>query len=215
MTRVVFLDALGTLVDLEPPWEHLRAVVPDRLGEERLRRAVRAEMDYYRAHAHEGADERSLTELRERCAAMLSADLGVEVSAPELVAAMRMRAYPDAEPALRALSEAGVPRIVVSNWDRSLPEVLERCGLAPLLDGSFSSAQAGAPKPDPAIFRLALEAAGCEPADALHVGDSPEEDLRGAAAAGVRALLIAREPGAEPADGGTVISSLGEIVEHL
>jgi putative hydrolase of the HAD superfamily len=87
--------------------------------------------------------------------------------------------------------------------------VLERCGLAELLAGTVSSAEAGARKPDPAIFATALGLVGCEPAEALHVGDTPEEDLDGARAAGIRALLIDRE--GEDGD----ISSLSEIEHHL
>ncbi|MGH2923894.1 MAG: HAD family hydrolase, partial [Solirubrobacterales bacterium] len=192
MTRAVFLDALGTLVELEPPWRLLRDRVPDEIDDERLVAAVRAEMDYYKRHAHEGRDRDSLADLRERCARVLSDELGVAVSVTDLVDSVRMRAYPDAEPALAALREAGVARVVVSNWDCSLGSVLERCGLAGLLDGAVSSAVAGARKPDPAIFEPALALAGCDRDEALHVGDTPEEDVAGARAAGIRALLLDR-----------------------
>jgi len=209
MTRAVFLDALGTLVELEPPWVALRARVPAEVGDERLVAAVRAEMEYYREHAHEGRDAASLADLRERCARVLSRGLEVEVSAEELVEAVRMNAYPDAVPALTGLRERGLRLAAVSNWDCSLGRVLERCGLAELLDGAVSSAEAGARKPDPAIFGAALALVGCEPAEALHVGDTREEDLDGARAAGIRALLLDRDGG----DGD--ISSLAEIEEHL
>lgn len=206
--RAVFLDALGTLVELEPPWEHLREAVPERVSDEQLVRAVRAEMAYYREHAHEGRDEASLADLRDRCATVLSRELGVEVSAEELVAAVRIRAYEDAAPALTRLRELGVSTLVVSNWDCSLGRVLERCGLAPLLDDAVSSAETGSRKPDPGIFAVALRRAGRQPAEVLHVGDTPEEDVAGAEAAGIRALLIDR-------GGGGDIASLTEIEEHL
>jgi putative hydrolase of the HAD superfamily len=209
MTRAVFLDALGTMVELEPPWVALRARVPAEVGDERLVAAVRAEMEYYREHAHEGRDAASLADLRKRGAGVLSRELEVEVSADELVEAVRMTAYPDAVPALTGLRERGLRLAAVSNWDCSLGTVLERCGLAELLDGAVSSAEAGARKPDPAIFDAALALVGCEPAEALHVGDTREEDLDGARAAGIRALLLDRRGG----DGD--ISSLAEIVEHL
>ena len=64
MTRCVLLDALGTLVELEPPWVHL-AGGPS----EPLERAFRAEMSYYREHSDEGRDADSLADLRRRCAA--------------------------------------------------------------------------------------------------------------------------------------------------
>jgi HAD superfamily hydrolase (TIGR01549 family) len=209
MVHAVFLDALGTLVALEPPWLTLRDRVPDEVSDERLEDALRAEMAYYRDHAHEGRDEASLADLRERCAAIVSEKLGIEVTADQLVEAIRFDAYPDAVPALRELSERGERLVAVSNWDCSLPAVLERCGLGELLDGVVSSAAAGARKPDPAIFERALELAGIEADQALHVGDTPEEDVAGARAAGIRALLIDRS-----GDGGD-IASLSEIREHL
>jgi putative hydrolase of the HAD superfamily len=209
MTRAVFLDALGTLVELEPPWVSLRARVPAEVSDERLERALRAEMAYYRDHAHEARDEATLAELRERCAGIVSGELGMEITVDELVDAIRFDAYPDAAPALRELRERGLRLVAVSNWDCSLPTVLERCGLGELLDGAVSSALAGARKPDPAIFEPALKLAECGPDEALHVGDTPEEDVVGARSAGIRPLLIAR--------GGSrgEISSLSEIREHL
>lgn len=209
MTAAVFLDALGTLVALEPPWFSLRTHIPAEVSDDRLERALRAEMAYYRDHAHEARDEASLAELRERCAGIVSDELGIEVTVDELVGAIRFDAYADAAPALRELRERGLSLVAVSNWDCSLSAVLERCGLGGLLDGAVSSAAAGARKPDPAIFDPALELAGCSPDEALHVGDTPEEDVEGARAAGIRALLITRD-----GNGGD-ISSLDEIREHL
>lgn len=207
-TRAVFLDALGTLLELEPPWAHLRRALGDDIPEERLVAAVRAEMGYYKEHSHEGRDPESLAGLRARSAAVLSEALGRAVEVETLMEAVRFRAFPDARPALDALGALGLRRVCVSNWDCALPDVLERTGLAPLVDGVVTSASAGARKPDPAIFAPALALAGCAPEDALHVGDTAEEDVEAARAAGIRALLIDRE-------GGGDIASLTEIEEHL
>jgi putative hydrolase of the HAD superfamily len=209
VTRAVFLDALGTLVELEPPWISLRDLVPSEVSDERLVDAIRAEMAYYKEHAHEGRDEASLAELRERCAALVSRKLGMDVGVDEFVAAIRFSAYPDAAPALRTLHDHGLRLVVVSNWDCSLPRVLDGCGLGELLDGTITSAEAGARKPDPAIFERALELADCEPEEALHVGDTADEDVAGARAAGIRSLLIDRD------GGGGDIASLEEIDQHL
>src|SRR5205823_7787024 len=105
---------------------------------------------------------------------------------------IRFDAYPDAAPALRDLRARGIRLVVASNWDCSLPEVLERAGLASLLDGVVSSAMVGAAKPDPAVFEGALREAGCAPEHALHVGDSLSKDVAGAARAGVATVLLDR-----------------------
>jgi 2-haloalkanoic acid dehalogenase type II len=207
-TSAVFLDALGTLLELEPPWRHLRRALGDDIPDDRLVAAVRAEMDYYKEHSHEGRDATSLAALRERAAAVLSDELGRPVEVETLMEAIRFRPFDDAAPALEALGGAGVRRVCVSNWDCALPDVLERSGLASEIDGVVTSASAGARKPDPAIFDPALEIAGVAPEEAMHVGDTAGEDVAAARAAGIRVLLIDR-------DGGGDIASLTEIEEHL
>jgi HAD superfamily hydrolase (TIGR01509 family) len=72
----------------------------------------------------------------------------------------------------------------------------------------ITSAAVGARKPDHRIFEAALEAAGCVPAEALHIGDTPAEDLAGATAAGIPALLLDR-------GGGGDIASLAEVERNL
>jgi putative hydrolase of the HAD superfamily len=214
--KAVLLDALGTLVELEPPFERLATALGDRVPRDRLERAMRSEMAYYRAHSHEGRDAASLADLRERSARILSDELGVEVPVETMMGAIRFRAYPDAAQALAGLRDRGLRLICVSNWDCSLPGVLRDVGLAEALDGVIASATAGVRKPDPAIFELAVARAGCEPAEALAVGDTPEEDLAGAAAAGIRGVLIDRDGGETTSSGSaTVISSLREISDHL
>jgi len=99
----------------------------------------------------------------------------------------------------------------VSNWDASLHERLEETGLAPLVDGAIASAELGHAKPDGAIFARALELAGAPAAAALHAGDSPDADVEGALAAGVRAVLVARDGAARAPAGVPVVSSLAEL----
>jgi putative hydrolase of the HAD superfamily len=207
-TRAVFLDALGTLVELEPPWAHLGPALGIEVADDTLIAAVRAEMGYYKQHAHEGTDDAALADLRGRCAAVLSERLGREVPVETMMAAIRFRPYPDAAPALQELRELGLTLVSVSNWDVSLPEILERCELLAALDDVVTSAGSGARKPDPAIFTPALKLAQCEPAEALHVGDTAEEDVAGASAAGIPVLLLDR-------DGGGDIASLAEVAQRV
>lgn len=79
---------------------------------------------------------------------------------------------------------------VVSNFDGRLPHLLEGLGLASRLDATILPRDAGAAKPDPAIFAYALARLGVAPEAALFVGDHPEEDLAGARAAGLRAVDV-------------------------
>jgi len=204
VTEAVLFDALGTLVRLEPPWDRLPALLRARHGvevsEDDARRAMLAEMSYYRAHHREGRDAASLRDLRRRCAEVLREELPAVASLPEealveaLLDAIRFTPYPDAAPALGVVRSLGLRAAVVSNWDCSLGSVLEDLGLGGLLNVVVTSAQAGAAKPDPAIFEFALQEVRCSAENALFVGDSPETDIAGARSAGLRAVLIDRSP---------------------
>jgi putative hydrolase of the HAD superfamily len=195
--RAVLLDGMGTLVHLIPP----APALADSLGVDlaTAERAFRAEVDYYLAHQLEGSDAGRLAELRRRAAGVLAREAGVgEAGAVDaLMGSLRFEAFDDARPALEELRARGMRLVVVSNWDCSLPEVLERVGLLALVDDVVVSAVVGAAKPDAAIFHAALAAAGCDAAAAVHVGDSPELDVAGARAAGIRPLLIDREGGGD------------------
>lgn len=199
--RSVLLDCFGTLVALEPPAPHLREGLRDLAGvevsEEAAAAAFRAEIGYYVEHQLEGRDAASLDALRDACAEVIRVSLGVPGLALEpvraaMLGALRFTAYPDAAPALRALRASGRRLVVASNWDCSLPEVLRSVGLAGLVDGVVSSAEVGESKPAPGLLLRALELAGVAPDEAVHVGDSYADDVLGAEAAGVRALLLDR-----------------------
>jgi putative hydrolase of the HAD superfamily len=100
--------------------------------------------------------------------------------------------YGDVRSALEALEGRGVRMGVVSNFDFRLQRILEGKGIAPFFDAIVLSARSGYAKPDPLIFRAAVEKLAASTSEALHVGDSEEEDVRGAEAAGLRALLVVR-----------------------
>ena len=215
--RAVLLDALGTLLALEPPAPRLRRELAARgveVGAEEAERAVRAEIAYYREHNLEAGDRAALARLRWRCAEVLHDALGagtVHDAHDALLAALRFTAYPDVPPALERLRAAGLRLVVVSNWDVSLHDRLAETGIAERVDGAVASAQLGVAKPDPAIFRHALALAGVQPAEAVHAGDSPEADVAGARAVGMTPVLVVREGAAPGDDGVRTIRSLAEL----
>ena len=204
--RAVLLDALGTLVELQPPAPRLRAALLEagfEVDEARAAAGFGAEIAYYLEHHLEGADAASLDDLRDRCAEALRAGLDLpaldHATAREaMLASLEFRLFPDVLVTLEDLRAAGCALVAVSNWDCSLPDWLAPTGVLSLLDGVVSSAEVGAAKPDPAPFRRGLALAGVEAGAALHVGDSPVNDVEGARAAGVRAVLLARDGDAPP-----------------
>ena len=215
----ILLDALGTLVALEPPAPRLRAELSQRFGlevsEEQAAAAIAAEIAYYRAHLDEGRDESGLQALRRRCADVLrqalpAAELELNPLVETLLASLRFTTFADVRPALVAARSRGQRLVVVSNWDVSLHGVLRALELEPLLDGILTSAEAGARKPAPAIFEQALALAGAGPEETVHVGDSLDEDVAGARNAGIEPVLIRRQSG-PVVRGVRTISSLAEL----
>jgi putative hydrolase of the HAD superfamily len=217
--RAVLLDALGTLVELERPWPHLVAELGARgvtvtAGD--ARRAMLAEMAYYRANHDDASDRAGLADLRRRCAEVVRAELGAELAVGDVEAAMlaaiRFRPYAEVPGVLGALRERGCALVVVSNWDVSLHDVLDQTGLRPLVDAVVTSAELGVAKPDPAIFAHALELAGGVPAaEALHVGDDVAADVEGARAAGIAPVLVARD-GERPPPGVRTVATLDGLI---
>jgi putative hydrolase of the HAD superfamily len=101
--------------------------------------------------------------------------------------------YPDALPALDLLAGRGIPLAIVSNWDSSLAPLLEAHALAHRFSAILVSAVEKSGKPHPEIFRRACERLGVAEGEAVHVGDSVEEDWAAARAAGLSAILLDRE----------------------
>lgn len=222
--RAILLDALGTLLALDPPGPELRVQLAQRfdveVSAEDADRAIKAEIAYYRAHLDDGRDSAGLQELRRRCAQIVKyalpplADIELPAVTETLLASLRFRVFDDVVPALSSFRARGIPLVVVSNWDVSLHDLLQQLGLSALLSGVVTSAEAGQRKPAPSIFSRALALAGASGQSALHVGDSPEEDVEGARAAGIEPVLIRRtggfgESGLVP--GTLVIESLSEL----
>ena len=207
----MLFDALGTLVSLEPPAPRLRSELALRFGlavsQAQAEQAIGAEIAYYRAHLGQGRDDAGLEKLRAHCALVLSRELerslGRKVpTGPEMIeallASLQFTAFSDARPTLDALHTLGLRLVVVSNWDVSLEDVLGRLGLTTRLDAVVTSAAAGAAKPDSAIFERGLAAAGVGAGEAIHVGDTVREDVDGARAAGIEAVLVSRDEPTAP-----------------
>jgi len=125
----------------------------------------------------------------------------VAISAAPEAALAEMRAYQrthnlwESVPAevpgvLAALRELGLRLVVVSNANGTLHAHFARLGLTPLVDLILDSEVEGVEKPDPRLFRIALERSGSSPDSTVHVGDFYHVDVVGARAAGLRAVLV-------------------------
>jgi HAD superfamily hydrolase (TIGR01662 family) len=99
--------------------------------------------------------------------------------------------YEDVLPTLAALREHGLKLALVSNTARDLDRFIEHHGLE--VDAALSSRTHGRVKPHASIFRAVLDRLDVRPMEAAMVGDTPEDDVEGARALGMRAFLLDRD----------------------
>ena len=100
---------------------------------------------------------------------------------------------PQAPESLALVRRSGARAAAISNSNGSVASVLAAVGLGPYLDFVVDSGEVGIEKPDPRIFELALARADVAPAEAAYIGDFYSIDVKGATAAGLRAVLL--DPG--------------------
>ena len=187
---------------LEPPAPRLRAgLVRDTgvdVGDEAAERASPRRSPSTWTTTCAAATPAGLEALRDECAAVLHEALGADGLERDAVREAMLGALVVHRLPRRRAGAGGAPRRRGARGGGEqlgllAGEALARAGLGGLIDGAVSSAEVGRAKPEPAAFRAGLALAGVEADDALFVGDSPETDIAGARAAGIRALLIARD----------------------
>lgn len=120
--------------------------------------------------------------------------------------------YPGTREVLTELKKRGKKLAVISNWDSRLFHLCEAFGLNELFDFVIASAVFGASKPNPKIFEGAMRQMQVEPHEAAHVGDSYEDDVRGARNAGLHGILIDRGARPRKFEGIITIRSLEELL---
>ena len=120
------------------------------------------------------------------------------------------------EPTMRLerLRDAGLLLGVVSNSDGRADEALQAAGLRQYFDSVIDSSVVGVEKPDPRIFRAALDALGVAAGETLYVGDIYEIDIEGARAAGIEAVLLS-ESGPAPERSCRTAQSIDDLVNLL
>ena len=121
--------------------------------------------------------------------------------------------FPDAMHTLEALRSAGFKLGLITNGSvRMQSRKLEHLALVPMFDTIVISAAEGVHKPDPEIFRRALERLDVDAAHACYVGNHPEADVAGAKAAGLKAVWR-RDPFFErPPAADAVIETVGDLL---
>ena len=212
MPAAVFLDVTGTLLGLKRPVGAVYAQFIERFGlaavdaswPERLERAFARSLQRAEPLAFPAASESQLARLEKQ---WWQKRVGQTLEAVGLAGPACFDQFFEAvfayyaqhevwhlmEGCRQTLDRLAARRVrlaVVSNFDSRLPGLLESLGIARFFEALVYSSRAGAAKPDGRIFELALQETGLPPSAVLHVGDSVEQDVQGAQAAGIRAVLF-------------------------
>ena len=211
--EVVFLDVGDTLIRAHPSWAgvYRRGLLESGIdiAEQDLERALLEESQtggwWTNEEPFEPTVENSFATVvafdRAVLARLGHAEVGAD-SFRRIEDAFARRSawyvYPDVLPTLDALRAAGLRLCVISNFVWGAPELIHDLELARHFEALVISARVGFQKPNPGIFRHALEQMRVTADKAMHVGDSYRADIIGARNQGITAVLIARG-GADPA----------------
>lgn len=125
--------------------------------------------------------------------------------------------FDDVVPALTSLEDAGYRLGLISNFEGWLEKMLVELEIGHRFDTAVISGLEGVEKPDPEIYRIALEKAGVDGGRAVHVGDSPTTDVAPASEVGITAVLLDRHGRYGDAPGPKIagLEELPALMENL
>ena len=206
--RVLFFDVCGTLVDETRAWRQRCA---DQAQMAQAKGLGVTAQDVCRAmEAAARAGSPSYVSALSRCGLSERAPYRHELERPD----------PEAESVLRLLSTRY--RLgIIANQAQGLEARLRASGILPWFSWVVSSAECGAAKPDPRIFLLAMERAGCVPEKAVMIGDRLDNDIAPAKALGMHTVWLRRGFGALSSPGNALetpdaqVTSLGGLTGLL
>ncbi|MEG4147932.1 HAD-IA family hydrolase [Microcoleus sp. Pol12B5] len=212
MTKIIFLDAAGTLFDVRGSVGEVYGQIAHRFGvtvkSEELNAAFFQSFADSNPMAFPGRELSKIPQLEfewwQTVAAKAFQRAGVfnqfsdfpkffvELYA-HFATAEPWFVYPDVLPALNKWQQQGIELAVVSNFDSRIYAVLKALNLAEYFTSVTISTEVGAAKPDSQIFTAALQKHNCIAEDVLHIGDSFKADYCGAKKAGLNAIWLNRQ----------------------
>jgi 2-haloacid dehalogenase len=190
--RACVFDAYGTLFDVHAAVGRLRPQIGTQADElSQLWRAKQLEYSWLRALMGRHADFWQVTgEALDYALARTGVDAAVRE--PLMQAYLTLDPYPEVADVLRRLHAAGLKLAILSNGEPAmLATAVENAGIGALLDAVISVEEVGVYKPDPRVYRLAVDRLGVR-ADQIAFQSSNAWDVNGAACFGLRPVWINR-----------------------
>ncbi len=235
MIKAVFFDWFNTLARYEPPREELQSQALQEFGihvspQQIIPGLLVADRDFFEENAVSPVRKRSPEEqakIYTRYQKTILTEAGVDVSSgpdmfvkimkrvQELSRGMRFVLFDDVLSTLKMLKEKNFILGLLTNLDRDMKPICHELGLEPYINFTVTSGEVGVDKPEPPIFLSALQRAGVNASEAVHVGDQYKMDVIGARGVGINPILIDRYdlyPGVSDC---LRIHSLTELTEHL
>jgi len=231
--KAIFLDWFNTLARFEPPREELYSQAFRQFGiglnpKEIIRGILAADRYYFEENATSPVDERSPEEQSEvyiHYPKAILAEAGVEVSQDVPLKVVKLvlqqfegvtfTLFDDVLPTLKILKEQSLILGLLTNLTQDIAPIYHKLGLESHLDFVVSSGDVGADKPNPPIFLVALQRAGVEASETVHVGDQYRLDVVGAREVGISPILIDRYDLYPDVTDCPRINTLSQITEYL
>lgn len=212
MIKAVFFDWFNTLARYDPPREELQSQALQEVGIHVLPQKIIpgifvADRDYFEENAVSPVRKRSPEEqakvyTRYQKTVLTNAGVDVPIESDmllkimkrmqELSIGMRFTLFDDVLPTIEMLKERSLILGLLTNIDRDINPICHELGLEPYLNFIVTSVEVGADKPAPPIFLTALQKAGVDAQEAVHVGDQYKIDVTGARRVGITPILIDR-----------------------
>jgi putative hydrolase of the HAD superfamily len=235
LIKAVFLDWFNTLARYDPPREELQSQALREFGinispEKIMPGLLTADRDYFEENAISPIRQRSPEEqakIYSRYQQTILTEAGVNVSnepdillkimkkAQQLYKDIRFVLFDDVLSTLKTLKEQNLTLGLLTNLDTDMRPICSELGLEPYIDFIVTSGEIGADKPKPPIFLAALQQAGVEASEAVHVGDQYKLDAVGAMGVGINPILIDRYNLYPEITDCPRIHSLTELTEYL
>ena len=235
MIKAVFFDWSDTLAHYKPPRGKLQSQVLQEFGihispQEIIPGLMVADRGYFEENAISPVRKRSPEEQAKvwnRYQKTILTEAGVNIPkepdtlvkimkrVQELSQGMSFTLFDDVLSTLKTLKGQNFILGLLTNLDRDMNPICRELGMEPYINFVITSREVGVDKPKPAIFLAALQRAGVNASEAVHVGDQYKLDIIGARGVGITPILIDRYNLYPEASDCPRIQSLPELTEYL
>ena len=233
MIKAIFFDWFNTLAHFEPPRHQLYRQAFREFGielpPEKVRRSILlADQYYFEENAKSPVAERSPEEQAEvyihypkailtEAGAKAPSELPLKIlkRVREQFKGIAFALFDDVLSTVKTLKQRNLILGLLTNLAKDMDPICRKLGLEPYLDFVVTSQEAGADKPNSPIFLAALDKAGVNASDAVHVGDQYKLDVIGARGVGINPILIDRYDIYPEVNDCPRIHNLTEVAQYL